>query len=598
MSELTEHSTFVRKLAIGNESFRSMREKDCYYVDKTAFIKPVMTSDKYVQIITRPRRFGKSLFLDTLRTFLDLNPVNPDDVSRQEKLFAGLNVRDDEDFCRRFMGKSPVLFINFKGVEGPGFNWAFEVLGLRLAELARRYSWLLQSSRLTEQDKADLRRFGSDDFMTNTVNQIKISTFPARMSGWLAAHFERPVVLLIDEYDVPLQKAASHGYYPAMLAFFKAFLGPLKSAGEAEINGIPAISKAVLTGCLRVSKASIFTDVNNFDVNSVCMQGGPLASAIGFTASEVDTLLTYYGLTSKKSIVQTWYDGYRFGRHDIYCPWDVIHFCADILEEDIDRNTFQPENYWIDTSSNEVIDEFLGFLTKKDADRMQALMDGGTVEFEVNEQLTYGDLADHNSEDFWTLLLFSGYLTLVSKTDTLCEARIPNEEIRRTFSRRILERFSKKNRRFAQSSHALVEAAFTGNTETLKEELSKILKSYISVRDTATKANAENYYHGFLLALLAGAGDAIDNLESNREAGDGYADLIFTSENGAAGVVIELKHNYDMEKAAHEALAQIESKQYVRGLARYGCRRYFGYGIAFSGKSCAVVGEALSPADV
>ena len=585
-----------KSLAVGNESFQSMRGKDCYYVDKTAFIKPVMTSDKYVQLITRPRRFGKSLFLDTLRTFLDLNPYDPADVSRQEKLFAGLSVRDDEEFCRRFMGKSPVLFINFKGVEGPDFHWAFGILGLRLAELARRYRWLLESPRLTDQDKTDLRRFGSDDFMTNPANQIKISTFPARMSGWLAAHFERPVVLLIDEYDVPLQKAAAHGYYPAMLAFFKALLGPLKSAGEAEINGVPAIGKAVLTGCLRVSKASIFTDVNNFDVNSVCMQGGPLAAAIGFTASEVDALLAYYGLESKKELIRTWYDGYRFGRHDIYCPWDVIHFCDDILEDDVDRETFQPENYWIDTSSNEIIDVFLGFLTKKDADRMQSLMDGGTVEFEVNEQLTYGDLAAHDSEDFWTLLLFSGYLTLVSKNGTLCEARIPNEEIRRTFSRRILERFSKKNRCFAQSSHALVDAAFTGDVATLKEELSKILKSYVSVRDTATRAKAENYYHGFLLALLAGAGDAVDNLESNTEAGDGYADLIFTSEDGSAGVVIELKHSYNMEKAAHEALAQIETKQYVRGLTRYGCQRSFGYGIAFSGKSCVVVGKPLSTA--
>ena len=586
-----------KSLAVGNESFRSLREKNCYYVDKTAFIKPLMTSDKYVQLITRPRRFGKSLFLDTLRTFLDLNPDHPDDVSCQEKLFAGLSVLEDQDFCRRFMGKSPVLFINFKGVEGPDYNWAFGVLGLRLAELARRYRWLLKSPRLTEEDKADLRRFGSDDFMTNTANLIKISTFPARMSAWLATHFERPVILLIDEYDVPLQKAAARGYYPAMLAFFKAFLNPLKSAGEAEVNGLPAIGKAVLTGCLRVSKASIFTDVNNFDVNSVCMQGGPLAAAIGFTTEEVDALLDYYDLTSKKSLVRTWYDGYRFGRHDIYCPWDVIHFCNDILEDDIDRDTFQPENYWIDTSSNEIIDEFLGFLTKKDADRMQSLMDGGTVEFDVNEQLTYGDLAAHDSEDFWTLLLFSGYLTLVSKNGTLCEARIPNEEIRKTFSRRILERFSKKNRRFARASHTLVEAAFTGDVESLKAELSKILKSYVSVRDTATKAKAENYYHGFLLALLAGAADAVDNLESNREAGDGYADLLFTSENGATGVVIELKHSYDMENAAQEALTQIETKQYVRGLTRYGCRHYFGYGIAFSGKSCAVAGKPLSPAD-
>ncbi len=586
----------TKALALGNESFAQLIESDCYFVDKTPYIKPLMTSGVYVQLITRPRRFGKSLFLDMLRRFLAISPEAPGDVTLQEKLFHGLKIREDAAFCDRFMGKVPVLYLTFKAVEGPTYEWAYSILGLRLAAVARKHAWLLESAHLTDKDKADLRRFGTDEFMTDPAKSVFASTFLAKMAGWLAQHFGSPVVLLIDEYDVPLQKAAGKAWNPAMLAFLKAFLTPLKSGGE-EVGHVPAIAKAIITGCLRVSKASIFTDVNNFDVDTVCLQTSPLSSAIGFTENEVGELLSYYGLSQQKSLVKHWYDGYQIGPDEIYCPRDVIHYCADITAQKIDPEAFEPENYWTETSGNEVIDEFLNFLDQRDAEKMQILMDGGEIELRINEQLTYGDFQKHRSDDFWTLLLFTGYLTVSSRSSRgLCRLRIPNAEIRETFQDRIQSHFSPDNGVFVRHGEMIGDAAFSGDARTMQRLLSEMLESYVSVRDSATKAKAENYYHGFLIGLLGSADAVIKNLRSNSEAGDGYADLLFTSSGAEVGVVVEIKHCPQasaMETSADTALAQITSKNYQAGLTGYGCSKIFGYGMAFSGKSCVVKGQIL-----
>ena len=586
-----------KALALGNESFAQLIESNGYFVDKTSYIKPLMESGVYVQLITRPRRFGKSLFLDMLRRFLAISPEAPGNAALQEKLFHGLKIREDAAFCDRFMGKVPVLHLTFKAVEGPTFEWAYSVLGLRLAAVARRHAWLLESPHLTSEDKAELRLFGTNDFMTDPAKSVFASTFLAKMAGWLARHFGRPVVLLIDEYDVPLQKAAGKDWHPSMLAFLKAFLTPLKSGGEDEIGPVPAIAKAILTGCLRVSKASIFTDVNNFDVNTVCQQSSPLSSAIGFTEKEVSELLAYYGLSEQHPVVKHWYDGYQVGPDEIYCPWDVIHYCADITAQKIDPNAFEPENYWAETSGNEVIDEFLNFLDQRDAEKMQILMDGGEIELRINEQLTYGDFQKHRSDDFWTLLLFTGYLTVSSRSGRgLCRLRIPNAEIRETFQNRIQSHFSPDNGVFVRHGEMIGQAAFTGDARAMQRLLSEMLESYVSVRDSATKAKAENYYHGFLIGLLGSADAVIKNLRSNPEAGDGYADLIFTSSGAEVGVVVEIKHCSQasaMEAAAEAALSQITCKNYQAGLTGYGCSKIRGYGVAFSDKSCVVKGQLL-----
>ena len=587
-----------KSLPVGNESFVSLIDNNSYYIDKTAVFQPLMTSGSFVHLITRPRRFGKSLFMDTLRTFLRLNPDQPGDTSLQQRYFSDKAIFSDRAFCQQFMGQIPIVFLCLKGIDKPNYERAYRAFTKKLHEHAKEHAYLLDSSRLSASDKNVLRQYLEPTFMRNVDYQDDVAAYIGDMATFLAKHFERPAVLLIDEYDVPLAKAAANGYYGDMRFFMKALLEPLKTGGTPTINGTPVIQKAVLTGCLRVSKASIFTDVNNFNVNSVCTQGGTLSSAIGFTENEVSTLLDYYELSSKTDIIRRWYDGYRIGGHDMYCPWDVLRFCDDILSEGVNKDTFKPANYWADTSGNEVIDEFLGFLSSADADRMQSLIGGECVELKINEQLTYDDFVHHRSDDFWTLLLFTGYLTVHSFTDAgTCLVKIPNEEIRETFRNRIQSHFSSANRTFAHGGEAFGQAAFTGDTATLQTLTCQLLEHYVSVRDTATRAHAENYYHGFLMGLLGSADAIVKNLLSNREAGDGYADIVFTSLGARVGVVLELKYCADrsqLKSSSEAALRQIHDKRYADGLAGFGCPRLFGYGLAFSGKNCVVTGAELS----
>ena len=580
-----------KTLATGNESFLDMIRDNRYYVDKTSFIKPLMESGIYVQLITRPRRFGKTLFMDTLHRFLEINPQNPGDTTKQAQLFSGLNVTKEAEFCAQFMGQYPVLFISLKDVKGLDFASARTELAHTLLQKALSFSYLLDSPKLSDFDKSFLKNCSTMGYLKNPENFDEAKKFLTYMVQILAKHYERQVILLIDEYDVPLQKSVKAGYYHQMLEFMQSFLSLLKSSSELKVNDRQALRKTILTGCLRVSKASIFTDVNNFDVDSVCTQGGPLSAAIGFTESEVNQLLAYYDLEEKKDTVKQWYDGYRIGNSEIFCPWDVVRFCDGIQRPEVDQEKFVPENYWADTSSNEVIEEFLRFISSTDADRMQTLVDGGSIDIRINDQLTYGEFKKHRSEDFWTLLLYTGYLTITARPERgVYRLHIPNAEIRETFSTRIQNYFSDENEAYAARGESVAKALFRGDQEGVKEQLSELLESYVSVRDTATRANAENYYHGFLLGLLSST-EMVKNMESNREAGDGFADLIFTSSGARVGVVLELKHCNeikDMTGVAKKALDQIKSKRYTQGLKGYACTKSYGYGIAFCRKACVV----------
>ena len=588
-----------KTLAIGCESFADMIKDHRYYVDKTGFIKPLMESGSFVQVMVRPRRFGKTLFMDTVQSFLAVDPKNPGAASRQAQLFAGLDILKDGDFCSKFMGQFPVLFLSLKDVKGLNFTAAQKKLASTLWQVADSYSHLIESPRLSDSDKTFLKNCGTWEYLQDLSNFEAASVFLTRMVLILARHYERQVVLLIDEYDVPLQKAMKAGYYKDMLSFMQGFLSVLKPGPFLRVNGVHALLKAVLTGCLRVSKASIFTDVNNFDVNSVCIQGSSLSAAVGFTEEEVSELLDYFDLASQKPVVKRWYDGYRIGSAEIYCPWDVIRYCSDVQSPDINPQTFVPENYWADTSSNDVIEEFLGFLSSEDADRMQTLLDGGEIELKINDQLTYGEIQKHRSEDFWTLLLFTGYLTVSAILGgDRYRLRIPNAEIHETFNLRVKSYFSDGNDAFVRRGEAVAKAIFEGDPESVKERLSVLLENYVSIRDAATRAKAENYYHGFLLGLLSSTG-MVKNIKSNREAGDGYADLLFTSAGARIGVVIEIKHCdevRDMQLMSQKALEQIREKRYARGLDGYGCSRLLGYGVAFCRKACAVSTGELEPA--
>ena len=580
-----------KTLAAGNESFLDMIRDNRYYVDKTGFIKPLMESGSYVQLITRPRRFGKTLFMDTLHRFLEINPQNPGDATKQVQLFSGLDISKETDFCTQFMGQYPVLFISLKDVKGLDFSSARAELAHTLLQKVRSFSYLLNSPKLSDFDKSFLTNCSTMGYLKNPENFDVAKKFLTYMVQILAKHYERQVILLIDEYDVPLQKSIKAGYYKQMLEFMQSFLSLLKSSSELKVDDRQALRKTILTGCLRVSKASIFTDVNNFDVDSVCSQGSPLSATIGFTESEVKQLLEYYDLGQHKSTVKQWYDGYHIGNSEIYSPWDVIRFCDDIQSPAVDKEKFVPENYWADTSSNEVIEEFLGYLSSADADRMQTLMDGNEIDLKINEQLTYGDFKKHRSGDFWTLLLFTGYLTVTDRPERdTYRLRIPNDEIRETFKTRIESYFSDANDTYVNYANSLANAAFEGDWKTLQIQLATFLRRYVSVRDAATRAKAENYYHGMLLGLL-GNTESVENLQSNHEAGDGFADLIFTSIGSEIGVVFEIKHCQSMNEMslfAEKALDQIQEKHYVQGFDGYSCSKIYGYGIAFCRKACIV----------
>lgn len=591
-----------KTIAVGNSSFVLMRMRNCFYVDKTPYIKRLIESGSFVQLITRPRRFGKSLFLDTLRTYLAVNPANPEDVSRQKVLFENLAIAEDAEFCRTYMGRVPVFFLSMKGFTGPSFSYALGKICKKIAAAVNEYSYLLESPRLTDNEKGTLQDYFALNSSSLLADErrawLTASSFLPDILYCLTKHFGRPAMLLIDEYDVPLEKAASSGYYAEMRNFIRDFLSVLKPEDAPLAGGFPVLEKAVLTGCLRVSKESIFTGVNKFSVNTVCSTNENLAASIGFIEDEVKKLLNYYGLADRSKDVKAWYDGYRFGSSEIYSPWDVLSFCQDALASN-DAKTAEPDNYWINTSSNDAIDEFLGFLTEEDAGRMQTLLDGGSIELNINEQLTYSDFVQHKSEDFWTLLLFTGYLTvdkyLGGKNYLL---RIPNEEIRQTFRSRVSARFSSQNAAFAAHGIKLAEAAVTGNASRMAEVLEPLLRTYVSVRDSATRAPAENYYHGFLSALFACAGSRIQDFRSNAESGNGYADIIFSSGSGPdrCGVVIEIKRaarQEDLPDAVDEALRQVDKKDYSEALRRIRCSKYFAYGIAFCGKTCEVGGGEL-----
>lgn len=423
-----------KTLPVGVENFPDVVRNNCYYVDKTAFIKALMTSGNKVQLITRPRRFGKTLFMDMMKSFFQLDFKNPKSTEGHAVLFSGLEILQDPAFCREYMGQFPVIFISLKDVEGGNYTKVYDVFVGNLEAFVAQCDFLLASPRLNQRDKDTLRDYLTKGFLKNPSHLDDCKNFLKNMTVWLSKHFESQIILLIDEYDVPLAKAAQFGYYDDMLELIRSFLGQiLKESPRTEFDASAYVRKAVLTGCLHVSKESIFTEINNPAVNTVCSEDTTLSEAIGFISAEVETLLAYYGLSSRTDDVKRWYDGYRLAGSDIYCPWDVVTF-ADLALRSPNFERFRPGNYWEGTSGNSLISEFLGFLSAKDADKMQDLVDGKAIELTVNEKLTYSDFALHRSQDFWTLLLFSGYLTVVEcLAVNTYRVRIPNEEIRNTF---------------------------------------------------------------------------------------------------------------------------------------------------------------------
>ena len=612
------NKTFL-PLPTGNDGFADIRTVNCYYVDKTPYLKTVFSkeasTDKKtssagtpVLLFTRPRRFGKTLLMDMFKNFLRINSDKPDDTSVQEELFHGLKILDDKDFCEKYMGRFPVISITLKGVHGNDFESAYLKLAELVAKKAKEFSFLKDSPALDEDDKAKFDLLTDEIYLKKADNaaQSYVTSAIGDLASMLYKHFKRQVYILIDEYDVPLAKAQENKYHKEMVDLMSSFLDFLKTPPSDPVKGTSIISKVIMTGCLKVAKNSIFTGVNNLKVNTVVSKIDDFTGMIGFTKEETLKALKDYEMDEYAEVVKNNYDGYRFYDKEMFCPWDVINFIDENYKNNlkVPKETAVPGNYWANSTSSPAVYEYLGYLTDNDTQKMQDLVDGKSISFRLNESMNYDCLSAHKSDDFWSLLLHTGYLTLdldktkraeLSKDSTSNKdifARIPNLEIKECFTDNIKDRFdnSLKNDNLA---NRIADAMLSGDSEFVQTQLRIYLKKFVSVRDIATKAPQENYYHGFLNGIFTNCSkDFFTEYHSNTESGDGYADILFVGSEGEKAVVIELKVCREKEsriKTAEEAISQIEDKHYAEPLFEdENITSVQAVGIAFSGKICAV----------
>ena len=559
-----------KKLPIGIDGFEKIRTNDFYYVDKTMFIAELLQNWGEVNLFTRPRRFGKTLNMSMLKCFFE--------IGGKKELFNGLQISQDKKLCEEYMGKFPVISISLKSVDGLSFEAACAALRSVIGDEAARFQFLPESGNLSKNEReryealihTEKGLFAMDDELL--VNSLKT------LSRLLAKHYGRNVILLIDEYDVPLDKAFQAGYYDKMLSLLRNMLGNALKTNDA-------LHFAVLTGCLRISKESIFTGLNNLNVMTV--SDPYFCDSFGFTEEEVRELLQYYGLEDYRDIVRDWYDGYRFGDQAIYCPWDVIKYAQILLR---DKNA-KPDNYWANTSGNDLVSHLLEHADQTTKYDVEKLINGETITKSIRQELTYRDI-DDSVDNVWSVLYSTGYLTGTHAKNADADVftlRIPNGEIRKLFCGLVQDWFREMTRSDVSRINRFCRAFPAGDVSTIQDMLHDYLWDSISVRDTAVRVNRkENFYHGMLLGLLQSQGTW--GVQSNAETGRGYSDIsIRTPER--IGIVIELKyaHDGDLQKACAEALSQIEEKKYAVGLQREGMKKIVKYGIAFCEKECMVV---------
>ena len=583
----------LKPIGVGIEVFHKLIEENKYYVDKTALLRTVFKDlGADVLLITRPRRFGKTLTMSTFHDFLALDPSNPGDTSRQENWFRNTEIFADREFCNEFMGRFPVIFLTLKSVAFDNFNDSYSELARVISTLAMNFSYLRYSSELETEEKESFQNLLTFKHLRDISNISDLTGSLVTLTNLLYRHHKISPVLLIDEYDVPVAKAAHFGYYREMINV----VGQLLATG---LKGNTNMKKAVLTGCLRAAKESIFTGLNNFQNCTILNSGNDrLSAGFGFTEEETNAMLSYYGLQDYAKEVKNNYDGYNFGDLHMYCPWDVVSFCAENHEKirKPDSNIIA-DNYWINTSGNDVIEEFMGFIEPEDVDLMQDLLDGKSITAKVRTCLCYGDLQNHDINDFWTLMLYTGYLTFdplsYNPKNDEYSLYIPNEEIRECFRLKIKD-FYRSNSVIKASTAELVKALFEGDAERVENYLFTLLGKYVSIRDFATNAPKENYYHGFMNGLLVNGTSFIEEHKSNFESGDGYVDIIIASKNSDTVAILELKHT---DKpfgarliAAQKAVEQITEKGYAAVYMNDPLvRNVYAYGICFHKKVCSVV---------
>ena len=575
-------------IAAGTDDYSKVIYDNCYFVDKTSLIKDVFAQNKSeVLLISRPRRFGKTLTMSMFYHFLSINHNKPEDLSSHVELFKDTKIFADQEFCQQYMGHYPVIFLSLKSVEGINFETAYQKLAEIIYGLVdSQFRFLLQSNELSDGNKRDLQYLLDLDNLEKVSSSVKLQFSLQKLTQFLYQHYGKKAIVLIDEYDVPLAKASVRGYYNQMVDVIRGMLGNVLKTNTY-------LEKAVLTGCLRVSKESIFTGLNNISVNTVFSRDVELATGIGFTKDETIDMLDYYGLSSFNNIVKEWYDGYNFANHEMFCAWDVVKFCAEAIRLENCQDMI-PQNYWINTSSNDLIYQFLGYLTEQDAVDMQTLVDGGTISKKIRETLNYEDLKQHESDDFWSMLLYTGYLTVAGHSNfdvasSELNLRIPNKSIRNCFKEKIQDYFTKAPTQ-VQKAARILECIFNADPKQLRLAINDALAKFISFRDVSTSAPKEYYYHGFLNGVFSTQTEHLMNYVSNPEAGNGYADIIFLSKDSLLGVVLELKYTADgneLVPTAKVALKQIEEKRYVEVFKKNGItEKVHAFGISFNHKSC------------
>ena len=555
----------MKRLPIGIEDFEKIRQEDYYYVDKTGMIGDIIRNGAEVTLFTRPRRFGKSLNMSMLEQFFSLNG--------KPELFEGLQIMGEPELCQKYMGQYPVISLSLKGINAVSYETAFKIAVRGINESAAMVDYLEQSERLTKNDKDSYR-----ELLKRDMDEAEFYVSLRELSRLLAKHFDKKVIILIDEYDVPLAKAYENGYYDQMIFTMRNFL-------EQALKTNRNLQFAVLTGCMRISKESIFTGLNNLKVLSIA--DVQFDEYFGFTDSEVKDMLEYYELSDHYDEIKTWYDGYRFGNVDVYCPWDVINYCDELR---INAQA-QPKNYWSNTSSNEAVKCFVQQSDKGTVRReIEKLVAGECITKEIHQELTYQDMYA-SVENLWSVLFTTGYLTQLGKTDTnTFQLAIPNMEIRKIFTTQIMAYFKKNVSENGEALEKFCNALKDGNSERVEKGLNDYLKKTISIRDTFVKKQMkENFYHGILLGILGFQEKW--SVSSNRESVDGYSDILIETENQEIGIIIEIKYaeTGNMEAGCAEALKQIEEKRYEEQFVEEGIEHFLKYGIAFYKKQCKVV---------
>ena len=561
------------KLPVGIDDFRKLRESNFYYVDKTRLIEQLLLNWSEVTLFTRPRRFGKTLNMSMLKSFFE--------IGTDKTLFDGLYISGNKELCDDYMGKYPVIFLSFKGVEGLEFASAKRMLCTIIDREIGRHYYLKTSDALTDEDRTLFTKMlhGQDDNIEDSIRML---------SQLLYKHYGQKAVILIDEYDVPLDKAFQNGYYKEMVSIIRGLFGQALKTNEF-------LQFAVLTGCLRVSKESIFTGLNNFEINSIVDIDHD--EQFGFTDDEVMKLLLDYDRSERYPDAKEWYDGYHFGNADIYCPWDVINFAKKLVTDPSAR----PSAFWINSSGNDMVKRFVDKADQTTRDEIEKLVAGGFVEKQLRLDLTYDEI-DNTIDNLWSVLFTTGYLTKIGEVkvpDSESYAYrlvIPNKEVREVFILQIQEWFKAVVANDDDTMKLLSKAILDKDEKQIARQLNIVMSRMISILDTkAPDALKENFYHGLLLGLLRGSNpDWL--IKSNRESGDGFSDILIMPEDPDAGIVIEVKYAKEMKEldaACEAAIAQIKNKRYDEALRDEGRCDILAYGIAFCRKRCRVVGESL-----